>query len=177
MQGKALFWVGGTLGRLRGFSAAARREAGHQLYQVQLGLDPSDGKPMPSVGPGVVEIRVHESGEYRVLYVAKFVIEERALSTRLRRSSGNVFRDLGFPAPEAENLRIRSELIARLRKLIASEGLTQAEAARRFGVSQPRVSDLVRGRIELFSIDTLVNLLARAGVRLTLSARARRRAA
>lgn len=64
MLGKALFWVGGTLGRLRDFPVDARREAGHQLYQVQLGLEPSDWKPMRSVGPGVVEIRVHESGEY-----------------------------------------------------------------------------------------------------------------
>lgn len=72
MLGKPLFWVGGTLARVRGFPAGARREAGHQLYQVQLGLDPSDWKPMPSIGPGVVEIRVRESGEYRVLYLAKF---------------------------------------------------------------------------------------------------------
>jgi predicted XRE-type DNA-binding protein len=67
--------------------------------------------------------------------------------------------------------------MARVRRLIAKEGLTQAAAARVFGVSQPRVSDLVRGRIELFSIDTLVNMLAKAGVRVTLTARARRRAA
>jgi phage-related protein len=72
VSGKPLFWVGGALARLRGFPAVARREAGHQLYQVQLGLDPSDWKPMASVGPGVIEIRVHESGEYRVLYLAKF---------------------------------------------------------------------------------------------------------
>ena len=65
-------WVGGALARLRGFAAGARREAGHQLYQVQLGLEPGDWKPMASVGPGVVEIRVHEGGEYRVLYLAKF---------------------------------------------------------------------------------------------------------
>jgi predicted XRE-type DNA-binding protein len=99
------------------------------------------------------------------------------MARKLRRSSGNVFRDLGFPAPEAENLRLRSELMARVRRRIAKEGLTQAAAARVFGVSQPRVSDLVRGRIELFSIDTLVNMLAKAGVRVTLTARARRRAA
>jgi len=72
VSGKPLFWVGGTLARLRRFPAAARRETGHQLYQVQLGLDPNDWKPMPSVGPGVVEIRVHVGGEYRVLYVARF---------------------------------------------------------------------------------------------------------
>lgn len=99
------------------------------------------------------------------------------MANKLRRSSGNVFRDLGFPPAEAENLRIRSELTARLRKLIENEGLTQATAARLLGVSQPRVSDLVRGRIELFSIDTLVNMLAKAGVRVTLTARARTRAA
>jgi predicted XRE-type DNA-binding protein len=99
------------------------------------------------------------------------------MASKLRRSSGNVFRDLGFPPAEAENLRIRSELMARLRKLIESEGLTQAAAARLFGVSQPRVSALVRGRIELFSIDTLVILLAKAGVRVTVTVRARSRAA
>jgi phage-related protein len=57
---------------LRGFPDAARREAGHQLHRVQLGLEPSDWKPMRAVGAGVVEIRIHERGEYRVLYVAKF---------------------------------------------------------------------------------------------------------
>ena len=69
---KPLFWVGGALTRLRSFPADVRREAGHQLYQVQLGLDPGDWKPMASVGPGVIEIRVHEGGEFRVLYLAKF---------------------------------------------------------------------------------------------------------
>jgi predicted XRE-type DNA-binding protein len=93
------------------------------------------------------------------------------------RSSGNVFRDLGFPPVEAENLRIRSELMIRLEKLIEREGLTQTAAARLLGVSQPRVSDLVRGRIELFSIDTLVNMLAKAGIRVTVTTRTRRRAA
>ena len=99
------------------------------------------------------------------------------MATRLRRSSGNIFRDLGFRAAEAENLRIRTELMARLCRLIESERLTQAAAARLFGVTQPRVSDLVRGRIDLFSIDALVKMLARAGIRLTVKARSRRRAA
>ncbi len=99
------------------------------------------------------------------------------MASKVRRSSGNVFRDLGFRDPEAENLRIRSDLMARLRKLIEDEGLTQARAARLLGVSQPRVSDLVRGRIDLFSIDTLVTLLARAGIRVTVKVHARTRAA
>ena len=98
------------------------------------------------------------------------------MATKMRRSSGNVYRDLGFSPAEAESLRIRSELMVRVRKVIEDEDLTQAAAARLFAVSQPRVSDLVRGRIELFSIDTLVNMLAKAGLRATVTIRARTRA-
>jgi predicted XRE-type DNA-binding protein len=94
---------------------------------------------------------------------------------KIRRSTGNVFRDLGFPTEEAENLRIRSELMARLARVIEERDLTQAEVARVLGVTQPRVSDLVRGKIDLFSIDMLVNLLAKAGLQVTFTARARKR--
>ena len=87
---------------------------------------------------------------------------------KLTRSSGNVFRDLGFPAEEAEHLRLRSLLMIEVRKLIERRGLTQKEAAAFFGVTQPRISDLVRGKIELFSIDTLVDMLAQAGARVDL---------
>jgi len=90
------------------------------------------------------------------------------MRTRVHRSTGNVFRDLGFEAKETENLRLRSELMVRIRRLIERRELTQAAAARLFGVTQPRVSDLVRGRIDLFSIDALVNMLAKAGVRVRL---------
>jgi predicted XRE-type DNA-binding protein len=90
------------------------------------------------------------------------------MSTKVHRSSGNVFRDVGFEGEEAENLRLRSELMIQIRKLIEKRDLTQAAAAELFGVTQPRVSDLVRGRIELFSIDTLVNMLSSAGVRVRL---------
>lgn len=79
-------------------------------------------------------------------------------------SSGNVFRDLGFGEDEAEHLRIRSTLMIALRKLIEERSLTQTEAAKLLGVTQPRISNLVRGRIDLFSIDILIDMLARAGV-------------
>jgi predicted XRE-type DNA-binding protein len=85
--------------------------------------------------------------------------------SQVRRSSGNVFADLGFDQNEAEHLRIRSALMATLREVLEERKLTQAEAARLLEVSQPRVSDLVRGKIGLFSIDTLVDMLARVGVR------------
>ena len=83
---------------------------------------------------------------------------------RVVRSSGNVFEDLGFGREEAEHLKIRSTLMAAIVKLIKVRKLTQSSAAVLFGVSQPRISDLVRGKIDLFSIDTLVEMLARADV-------------
>jgi len=82
--------------------------------------------------------------------------------TRIRRSSGDVFRDLGFSGEEAGNLKIRTDLMIRLGKVIKSRGLTQADAAELFGVTQRRVSDLVRGKIDRFSIDTLVAMLGRS---------------
>ena len=88
---------------------------------------------------------------------------------KITRSSGNIFEDLGFSREEAEHLRIRSTLMVIVSELIKTRGLTQTQAAKLFGVSQPRISDLVRGKIGLFSIDTLVDMLARGGVRVELS--------
>lgn len=75
-----------------------------------------------------------------------------------------MFADLGFPPEEAENLKIRSDLMSELQRLIA--GMTQTDAAARLGVSQPRVSELVRDRIDRFTIDSLVNMLAHGGMRM-----------
>lgn len=83
---------------------------------------------------------------------------------RIVRSSGNVFEDLGFGREEAEHLKIRSALMAAIVKLIKVRKLTQSSAAALFGVSQPRISDLVRGKIDLFSIDTLIEMLGKADV-------------
>lgn len=88
--------------------------------------------------------------------------------TKIRRSTGNVFRDLGFATEEAANLKARSDLMIRLSKLIDSRGLTQADAAALFGVTQPRISDLVRGKIDRFSIDTLIAMLGHAGVKVQI---------
>jgi predicted XRE-type DNA-binding protein len=86
----------------------------------------------------------------------------------VRKSSGNVFSDLGFDPDEAEHLRIRSALMATLRQVLQDRELTQAAAATLLEVSQPRVSDLMRGKIDLFSIDALVDMLARANVRVDI---------
>ena len=85
------------------------------------------------------------------------------MAVRVRRSSGNVFRDLGFSEDEAENLRIRADLMIELTKLIEAQELTQAAAAKLLGVTQPRVSDLMRGKIDRFSVDSLIEMLGHAG--------------
>jgi predicted XRE-type DNA-binding protein len=99
------------------------------------------------------------------------------MATKIRRSTGNVFGDLGFDAPESENLRLRSDLMIVLSKLITARRLTQAKAAAMFGVSQPRVSDLMRGRIDRFSVDTLVAMLGSAGLHVRLVVKPRPRVA
>lgn len=79
-------------------------------------------------------------------------------------ADSNIFVDLGFGGEEAENLKLRSTLMIQIRKIIERDQLRQVDAAARFGVSQPRISDLVRGRIGEFTIDSLVNMLAHASL-------------
>ena len=97
--------------------------------------------------------------------------------SRVTRSSGNVFRDLGFPPDKAEHLLVRADLMIRLEKELRSRRVKQAQAATLLGISQPRVSDLLRGRVELFSADTLIDMLARLGIKVRLVASTRARVA
>ena len=85
---------------------------------------------------------------------------------KIERSSGNVFEDLGFSPGEAENLLLRAQLMSKIRSV--ARGMTQAQAAKRLGVTQPRLNDLLRGKIDKFSLDSLVNMLAAAGMRVEL---------
>jgi len=82
-----------------------------------------------------------------------------------------VFRELGFGSEEAASLKIRADLMIEIERLMRRRRLTQAAAAKLLGVTQPRVSDLVRGKIDLFSIDTLVDMLTRAGVHVRVNVR------
>ena len=72
---------------------------------------------------------------------------------------------------KAENLKLRSSLMLALKKHIEREGLSQAGAAKVFGVTQPRISNLMHGKIELFGLDMLVNMLSAAGLRVSLRVR------
>lgn len=100
---------------------------------------------MATVGKGVQEIRIRdEAGVFRVIYVARFADEDTAA--------------------QAENMKLRSVLMMALEQHIRAKVWTQTEAARRLGVTQPRISDLLRGKINLFALDTLVNTVAAAGL-------------
>ncbi len=82
-------------------------------------------------------------------------------------SDGNIFADLNLP--DAENLKLRSELMIAIRKWVKDTGLTQAEAAKRLNTTQPILNDVIRGRYERFTIDRLVKMLDAAGLRVSVS--------
>ena len=86
------------------------------------------------------------------------------MAKRVINSSGNILLDLGFPAHEASVMLLRAQLSEALRRWIEREHLTQAQAARRLGIAQPRVSEIVRGKVELMSLDYMVRMCAKAKV-------------
>jgi predicted XRE-type DNA-binding protein len=77
----------------------------------------------------------------------------------------NVWDALADTPEESANLTLRSELMMRIEAIMKQNGWTQAEAAKRCGVTQPRINDLLRGRISRFSLDALVNIISRLGCR------------
>jgi predicted XRE-type DNA-binding protein len=90
------------------------------------------------------------------------------MTNKITASSGNVFLDLGYPPEEAAVLEMRANLMTKLRKFIKSRNLTQAKAAKIFGVTQSRVSDLIRGKWERFNLEMLIALATKAGMRVTV---------
>jgi predicted XRE-type DNA-binding protein len=82
-------------------------------------------------------------------------------------AGGNIFADLNLP--DAENLKLRSELMIAVKKWVEDSGLTQAEAAKKLKTTQPRLNDLLKGRYEKFTIDRLVKMLDAAGLHVSVS--------
>lgn len=93
------------------------------------------------------------------------------MSKRLKiaKGSGNVFFDIGFPPDEAQSLLLRADLMSEVERYVRKSRLTQKEAAKRLGVTQPRLNLLLKRKIELFSLDALVNMVTRAGMRVKLT--------
>jgi predicted XRE-type DNA-binding protein len=87
---------------------------------------------------------------------------------KMVQGSDNVFRDLGFPEDEARNLALRSELMIRIEEFVETSEMTQSRAAARLGLTQPRLNALLKGKIQQFSLDALVNAATRAGLHVEL---------
>ena len=196
---KGIEFLGASLKMVREFPALAKREAGHQLDRVQRGLDPTDWKPMTSVGQGVREIRIQHEGQYRVIYVATFKEKvyvlhafqkktqktsrqdldaaKRALNEVLREATvmsektqfESVWDALEDDPVRRENLKLRSELMITISETIKERGLKQQDAAELLHISQPRVSALLKGKIEEFRLDTLVDLAHRLGLHVSIN--------
>ena len=101
--------------------------------------------------------------------------KSESASKKVVKGSRNVFEDLGFDQAEAANLKIRADLMLDLRRHIQKSGWTQAQAAKFFGETQPRISNLLKGEISRFSVDKLIIMLARAGI--TVQVETKQRAA
>jgi predicted XRE-type DNA-binding protein len=162
---------------------------------------PSDWKPMATVGKGLQEIRIRDdAGTFRMIHIAKFSDAVYVLHCLQKKTHETNKSDLELAAKryadlvwgarpmscetfvsvwdtiedtlaEAENMKLRSSLMMTLDQHIRAKGWTQAETARRLGVTQPRVSDLLRGKINLFSVDSLINMLAAAGLHVEVRVR------
>ncbi len=106
MAFKPVAFHGDSLDRLRDFPEDARREAGHELYQVQKGLDPSDWKPIPTIGAGVREIRIRDGiGAYRVIYIATLADAIHVLHVFQKKSQKTAQRDLSLAAARLRALK------------------------------------------------------------------------
>lgn len=92
-------------------------------------------------------------------------------SLKMTKGSANIFDDLGFDVQESKNLLLRSQTMIALVQWYDASGLTQAAAAKTLGVTQPRLNLLLKGKIDIFSLDALVNMATNAGMRVGLSIR------
>ena len=107
---KPVTFHGDCLERLRDFPEDARREAGHELYQVQKGRDPTDWKPLSMIGAGVREIRIRDdSGTYRVIYIATFADAVHVLHAFQKKTQKTARRDLDLAAARLRQLKRGSQ--------------------------------------------------------------------
>jgi predicted XRE-type DNA-binding protein len=100
---------------------------------------------------------------------SKVYASRKNRNPRIERSSGNVFVDLGFTTEEAANLTLRSQLMLVVKDAIKDRGWTQQRAAKELDVHQPRISDLMKGRLSEFSLDALVCLVQKLGYEIKLT--------
>ena len=90
---------------------------------------------------------------------------------KVTKGSPNIFADLGFDADAAQNLLLRSQTMMVIFKWFEASGLTQVAAAKTWGLTQPRLNQMLKGKMGEFSLDALVNMATRAGMRVGLTIR------
>ena len=95
----------------------------------------------------------------------------KSMENKITKGSANVFEDLGFDVQEAQNLLLRSQTMIALVQWFEASGMTQTQAAKTLGITQPRFNQLLKGKIEIFSLDALVNMATSAGMRVGLRIR------
>ncbi|MCG8333586.1 MAG: XRE family transcriptional regulator [Proteobacteria bacterium] len=91
------------------------------------------------------------------------------MDSNILKSNGNVFNDLGFTREQSGKLAIKSYLMLQIESFIKNRGMTQDQASKMMGVSRPRISDVMRGKIDKFTIDALVDMLTKAGLHVAVS--------
>jgi putative addiction module killer protein len=101
---KSLIWLADTLELVRDFPSEAKAEVGHQLHRVQQGLEPTDWKPMSSIGLGVKEIRVNIGTTHRVFYVAKFAEAVYVLHAMTKKTQKTPQQDIELAAKRFRQL-------------------------------------------------------------------------
>jgi predicted XRE-type DNA-binding protein len=192
---KPLTFLGNSLKCLRDMPVDVRHDAGFQLGKVQNGQQPDDFKPMPAIGAGVEEMedirrnrnqsrhlfRAAPASGFRFAYLpekdpgdaASRYLAGKGPLPRIDEGSkmnetqtfASVWDAVADTPAEAANLRARAELMLEIANIVKESGWTQAEAAVKCGVTQPRINDLLRGRVSRFSLDALVNIATALGRR------------
>lgn len=143
------------------------------LYKLTLQVQEAVEKSPLSTREIIRRLGTSPAQYYRLLDQTNYKKSVRQLLTLLHivnyevevvPESDNVFEDLGFDLEEAANLKIRADLMLDLRAFIQDKGWTQAQTAAFLGETQPRISNLMKGEINRFSVDKLINMLAKAGM-------------
>lgn len=179
---------------IRDFPDAPRYRAGAELRAVQSGLEPDDWKPMKTVGPGVREIRIRDaSGTFRIMAtLADRVLVLHAFQKKTQQTAAgyrtgdkaaqrldgatmsvetfdSVFDALADTQAESANMTARADLLLAMRERVKVWNITQEDAAARLGLTRPRLNDLLRGKLDKFSLDALVNIASAAGFKLHIT--------
>lgn len=193
---KPIRFLGDSLDKLCAFPLSDTREAGYQIDRVENGLEPDNWEPLGTGGRGVVELRIRDAaGTVRVIYIAElrhavYVLhclqQKEAPRHRIGIDFGALFGFFGDSTlpdgqrfdrvwdavestPEdAEIMKLRSALMMALRERVTDMLLDQPHAVQVLGATQPRFADLMRGKINRFSLDTLVGMATAAGLRVEL---------